>query len=259
MNAEPTTAASSPAAAEFARAVGTTIDAVQHLYAEIDRLNETLLTRLLAEPTPFTFLGGTPIDPGDRTDRLDRRIRDQYHFLLEPGLDEAADLDENETEGDDEDENGDASVVYRARRLTRKRGRATIRAAEPCLAIGVVLHGQRQTAIGPHLRALVLTDWRVGSAPPKDGQFQMAHHILTRMLRSIEVAPDTDISRRLATRGKAYATGGKASQVAVSTRLGAAPRIAPLIELTSIEAVEAFVDGVKDRWRRMAGPTQPNT
>ena len=242
-------------AMEFANAVGTTIDAVQHLYAEIDRLNETLLTRLLEEPTPFTFLGGTPVDPGDRSDRLDRRIRDQYHFLLSPGLDEAADLDEGES--DDEDENGVAGVMYRTRRLTRKRGKATIRASESCLAVSVILHGQRQTGIGPHLRALVLTDWRVGSAPPKDGQFQMAHHILTRMLRSIEVSSDTDISRRLATRGKAYATSGKASQVAVSTRLAITPQIVPLIELTSIEAVEAFVDGVKDRWRRMAEPSPP--
>lgn len=253
MSTVSTTTTTSPAV-EFASAVGTTIDAVQHLYAEIDRLNETLLTRLLDEPSPFTFLGGTPVDPGDRSDRLDRRIRDQYHFLLSPGLDEAAELDESES--DDEDDNGDASVMYRTRRLTRKRGRATIRAAEPCLAVSVVLHGQRQTAIGPHLRAMVLTDWRVGSAAPKDGQFQMAHHILTRMLRSIEVASDTDITRRLATRGKAYATSGKASQVAVSTRLATPPQIIPLIELASIEAVEAFVDGVKERWRRMAGGTE---
>jgi hypothetical protein len=249
------TATTTGPAAEFASAVGTTIEAIQHLYAEIDRLNETLLTRLLEEPTAFTFLGGTPVDPGDRSDRLDRRIRDQYHFLLSPGLDEAADLDEGE--GDDEEENGEANAMYRTRRLTRKRGKATIRASEPCLAVSVILHGQRQTAIGPQLRALVLTDWRVGSAPPKDGQFQMAHHILTRMLRSIEVASDTDISRRLATRGKAYATSGKASQVAVSTRLAMAPQIVPLIELTSIEAVEAFVDGVKDSWRRMAEPPPP--
>jgi len=232
-------------ATQFASAVASTIQGVAHLYRELDHLNQSLLQSLAAAPDPLRFLIGTPLEPSNR-DELDRHIRDQYHFLLEPGEPVGEELDGAADGGDDDDDNGGEN----GRRMTHK---ATIDPATPYLAVSVILHDPVRPVQEPHIRYLVLRDCAVGAgakAPPqRDTPIVIARHLAVRALRKLDLAGEHDPQRRILTAAKAQGRGGRHAESLISVRVPLPPKTKPLFELEGIESIDRLAQDMKAHWR----------
>lgn len=197
-------------AVEFADAVASTIQGVTRLYRELDQLHESLLDALGMDPDPFRFLLGTPLDPSNR-DELDRRIRDQYHVLLEPGT-----PDEDALAVDDE--NADDNGVSKNER--RMRHKATFEPDTPYLAISVILYDPVRPVQEPHIRYVVLYDWVAGAASKsqRDGGITVMRPVGIRMLRKLAPSDEHDPKRHIMTAAKALGRGGRQAESVVSVR-----------------------------------------
>lgn len=227
-------------AVEFADAVASTIQGVTRLYRELDQLHESLLDALGTDPDPFRFLLGTPLDPSNR-DELDRRIRDQYHVLLEPG---APDEDALGVDDDNADDNG---VSKNERRMRHK---ATFEPETPYLAISVILYDPVRPVQEPHIRYMVLHDWAAGaSKSPRDGGITVMRPVGIRMLRKMDLSDDHDPKRRIMTAAKAQGRGGRQAETVVSVRLPLPPRTVPIYSLEGIEAIDRLAQDIKAYWR----------
>lgn len=230
-------------AIQFAEAVARTIQGVAHLYRELDHLNESLLNALKADPDPLRFLIGTPLESSNR-DELDRHIRDQYHFLLEPGA--AVDRDVEEDTPEDSDES-DTEDEVTDRRVSHK---AILQPPQPCLALSVILHDPRQPMQEPHVRYLVIRDWGLGATgkAPKEGTITVARHLAIRMLRKLDLSGDLDSKRRILTAAKAQGRGGRHAESLISARVPLPPRTVPLFQLEGVEAIQSLARDIKAYW-----------
>lgn len=230
-------------ATQFAEAVARTIQGVSHLYRELDHLNRSLLDALKADPDPLRFLIGTPLESSNR-DELDRHIRDQYHFLLEPGADIDGDVAADAPEESD-DADADGEIVER--RVSHK---AILEPAQPYLSLSVILHDPRQPMKEPHVRYLVMRDWGLGATgrAPKDGTITVARHLAIRMMRKLDLAGDHDPKRRILTAAKAQGRGGRHAESLISARVLLPPRTVPLFQIEGVEAIQSLARDIKAYW-----------
>ncbi len=229
---------------EFAAAVTSTIEIIQHLYREVDKLYVELRTRLKEQSPSLRVLAGT----GRRTtDPRLLTVRHEYGVLFVPMKnDEREDIEEDPTDEENEENGGTAQSA---------RNRVELASGDTALVVRIALYEPTQKGgFEPQIQYAIMNQWSLDDDQFEPNQtYKFDRKLLLRVPSGLSSCTSLAAGTRHVTKARVIRRKGARRVRHLTCLLQSVVRTVPLFTLNSAEELSNLASQMRDLWYGSAG------